>query len=88
MDEMTPVTSKITVSSNPKPNIEDIITGEPDSESWQPDDKDTKPEITITITEEEKPITDIVVTGEYEIFVVTIYNDDDDIVAEEASDMT
>ena len=88
MDDTTPVTSKITVSSNPKSDIDDILSGEPDSKNWQPDEDDTNPEITITITEEEKPITDVVISGEFENFVVIIYNDENEIVAEEASDMT
>jgi hypothetical protein len=81
MDDSTPVDSEITVSSNTQDDI-DYIISEVDGQYWQPDDTETQPEITVTITEDEKLITDIIVVGDYAKYVVTIFNIDDKLIQE------
>jgi hypothetical protein len=81
MDDKTPVETTITVSSNPEDNIDEILSKD-DEQSWKPDDSDETPEITVTVTEEEEPITDVIVNGEFEEFVVTVLDKDDNSVVE------
>ena len=81
MDDNTPVDSEITVNIDTQDDIDDVLS-EIDSMYWEPKSNGLQPEITVTITEEEKPITDIIVTGDYEKFVVTIFDKDDTPVEE------
>jgi len=84
MDDDTPVQSEITVNSNPEENIDDVLS-DVDGQYWQPDQNEPRPQITVTLTEEEKPITDIIVIGQYDKFVVTIYDNNDNLVQDEVS---
>lgn len=85
MDDKTPVEKTITVSSNPEDDIDEILSKD-DDQSWEPEDTDDKPEITVTVTEEEEPVTDVIVNGEFEEFVVTVLDKDDKpVVKEEVS---
>jgi hypothetical protein len=87
MDEESPIESTITVSSNPTDDIEKVLSTV-DELYWTPDDTDKTPEITVTVTEEEEPITDIIVNGVYEEFVVTLLDNDDKPVVENKVSLT
>lgn len=82
MDDKTPIETTVTVSSNPEDDIDKVLKSD-DDEVWRPDDSDKTPQITVTVTEEEEPITDIIVNGEFEEFVVTVLDKDDIPVVEE-----
>jgi len=60
----------ITASSNAD-GIDTVISTD-DGVSWQPDDDDIVHQIVVTIVDEEKPISDVILKGEYEKFEVTI----------------
>jgi hypothetical protein len=87
MDDNSPIESTITVSSNPTDDIEKVLSAV-DELYWTPDDTDKTPEITGTVTEEEEPITDIIVNGVYEEFVVTLLDNDDKPVVENKVSLT
>ena len=82
MDDNTPVETSITVSSNPGDDIEETLSKDDDI-YWKPDESDDKPEITVEVTEEEEPITDVIVNGEFEEFTVTVLDKDDKPLVEE-----
>jgi len=87
MDEETPIDTSITVSSNPEDNIDDVLSSV-DDQYWTPETTDTKRQITVTVTEEEEPITDIIVDGEFEKFVVTVLDKDDKQVVKDQVSIT
>ena len=87
MDEESPIESTITVSSNPTDDIEKVLSTV-DELYWTPDDTDETPEITVTVTEEEEPITDIIVNGVFEEFVVTVLDKDDKPLVEDEVSFT
>lgn len=84
MDDSSPIESTITVSSNPTDDIEEVLSTV-DELYWKPTDNDDTPVITITVTEEEEPVTDIIVNGVFEEFIVTVLNKDNTVVKNQVS---
>ena len=62
----------ITASSNDDDIDTELATD--DGVVWQPDADEIVHQIIVTITDEDKPISDIILKGEFERFVVTIQN--------------
>ena len=60
----------IKASSNDD-NIDKMLSTEDDLR-WQPDDSDIVHQITVTIADKDKPITDVIMKGSYQKFEVTI----------------
>ena len=84
MDENNPIESTITVSSNPTDDNQGVLSSV-DEQYWTPADDDETPVITITVAEEEEPVTDIIVIGDFDEFTVTLLNKDNVVVKEEVS---
>ena len=70
MGPLSTTTYTIKASSNDE-DIESALDAE-DDKSWQPDDSDIVHQITVTIADEDKSITDVILKGVYEKFEVTI----------------
>ncbi|KAK2138675.1 hypothetical protein LSH36_2467g00002 [Paralvinella palmiformis] len=82
MDVDSPIESMISVTSNEDDNVEELLKLS-DQKYWAPEEDDKEPEITVTVTEEEEPITDIIVIGEFEEFTVTILDKDDNVIVDD-----
>ena len=83
-------TAIVDIDVNNKPRQEDIpsVLSSVDGSYWEPSETEPAPEITVMLEEEKKPITDIIVIGEYEVFYVTLFDESDSPIEKKVSYIT
>jgi len=65
-------TTSFTITASSNYDEIDALLATEDGLSWRPDDIELVHQIIITIVDQDKPISDIIMKGEYKRFVVTI----------------